>query len=183
MNRYGLQLRVRPSLYYGSLLEGSPNLAQALEQTLLGAVIGELRPALEGGELLDVALRRPTHQEAVNEIAAATEQFGYSLVEAEVSEIVDKTVQGMVVGAFSGGALGLTTKNPYLELFAAMIGAAAGGKAGSMIESVRARYHYRWFPAAGWVITELPPEELAQGSPQTAQTQPGFPAQPIRPAA
>ena len=44
MSRYSLQLRVRPSLYYGSLLEGSPNLAQALEQALLGAVIGELRP-------------------------------------------------------------------------------------------------------------------------------------------
>jgi hypothetical protein len=182
MNRYSLQLRVRPSLYYGSLLEGSPNLAQALEQALVGAVTGELRPALEGGELLDVASRRPTHEQAVNEIAAATERFGYSLIEAEVSEIVDKTVQGILVGACSGGALGLTAKNPYLELFAAIVGAAAGGKAGSMIESVRAKYHYRWFPAAGWVITELPPEELAQGSPQAPQTQPGFPGRPIRPA-
>lgn len=182
MNRYSLQLRVRPSLYYGSLLEGSPNLAQALEQALFGAVIGELRPALEGGELLDVALHRPTHEQAVNEIAAATERFGYSLIEAEVSEIVDKAVQGIVVGACSGGALGLATKNPYLELFAAIVGAAAGAKAGSMIELVRARYRYRRSPAGGWVVTELPLEELAQSSPQTAQTQPGFLAQPIRPA-
>lgn len=174
MNRYSLQLRVRPNLYYGSLLEGAPNLAQALEQAL-GAAIGELRPALEGGELLDVVLRRPTHQQAVNEIIAATEHFGYSLIEAEVSEIVDKTVQGLVVGVCSGGALGLTTKNPYLELLAAIVGAAAGGKAGSMIESVRAKYHYRWFPATGWVITELPLEEPAQPGPLTAQTQPAFP--------
>lgn len=156
MSLYAIHIRVQANLYYGSLLGPASSLTEALSEVLADGVIGEARGALEGGEHIDLLMHRPTHQQAVTEILGALESVGFSLLEAEVDEIVDKAVQGAVLGFCGGGGLGLTTKNPYVELLAAAIGALAGSMAGSKLEEIAARFHYRWFPATGWVVTQLP---------------------------
>lgn len=161
MSRYAIQLRIRRDLYYGSLLGPASSVEEALGSALADVAVGVARPAAQGGEHLDLLLRRPTHQQAVEEAIHALQQVGYSLLEAEVSQIVNRTVEGAVLGFLGGGTLGLPSKNPYVELAAATLGALAGGKAGSMVESVVARYHYSWFPAAGWVVTPMPVDALA----------------------
>jgi hypothetical protein len=113
--------------------------------------------SLEGGEQLALSLRGAGRDQAFNEVLALIQGFGYSLLDAEVSEIVDKTVEGAVVGLFGGGALGSTTRSPALTVIGGLAGVLAGSMAGSVIEAVGARHRYQWFPASGWIVTGITP--------------------------
>jgi hypothetical protein len=162
MSHYRIRFHTRPQLCFASLLQGASTLAEGLVPMLDGVGDIDYQPAAVGGEILELTLIRPNRDRVFNEIAAAVQQLGYSMVEAEISDIVDRTVEWAVRGFLSAGALGSTTKKPYVALLAAAAGGAAGAKAGSLVQTVAAKHQYQWFPAVGWVVTELAIEAPAE---------------------
>jgi hypothetical protein len=165
MKKYVIKSRVRSDAFYGSLLGEAYSVADVIEDLNEAITVTEWFEHLEGGEQLTLSLRSTERDRALNEVLALVQELGYSLLDAEVSEIVDKAVEGAVVGLFGGGALGSTTKSPALALVGGLAGALAGSKAGSMIETVGARHRYQWFPASGWIVTDVTiearPEQMA----------------------
>lgn len=153
MSRYRIRFHGRPELRYASLLGEASSLGQALAPLLdtIGDI--EFRPA-QGGETVQLVLSRPSRDEVFNDVVVAVQRLGYSMVEAEIREVVTRTVEGAICGSLGTGAVGSTIKNPYLTLLAAVIGAVAGAKAGSLVEVASTKHRYQWFPATGWVVRE-----------------------------
>jgi hypothetical protein len=164
MTKYAIKLRVRPSAYHGSLLGGAATIAEAIAQTSEEVLVSEWCRAPEGGELLALSLRGDGRDQAFNQALMLVQGFGYSLLGAEVNEIVDNAVEGAVVGFLGCGAIGSTTKSPVIALVAGVAGALAGSKAGSLVETVGARHRYQWLPGSGWVISEI--QTRAAGQPE-----------------
>lgn len=165
MSRYVFRAGVHPHFYYASLDAGGPAIADALAEVIEDVVALESRPSPQGGEVLQVALHRPTHTEAFEDVARAVAQAGYSMVEAEVSEIVDEAATGAMVGLLSGGAPGALADNPLIAFLGAAVGWWAGREVGGSIRKVGAVHRYQFFSAAGWVHTKVTDEiqDPAQG--------------------
>lgn len=103
-----------------------------------------------------VVMRRKRHQAAIEEIAVALQQAGYSLLDAEVDELVDRSVDAMVASALAiGGGTGVVTKNPIASAVAAIIAAVLAREVESRIR--RFEVVYRFVPSPrGWVAEPLP---------------------------
>jgi hypothetical protein len=77
MSRYVIRGRVRPHFYYASLHTDGPAIADALGELIADLVAIESTPHPEGGEVLQVALLRPTHTQAFEDVLEAVEGAGY----------------------------------------------------------------------------------------------------------
>lgn len=155
MTEYLIKSRVHPNAYHGSLLTGASAIVEVIAEANEAVTVLEWIQHLEGGEQIALRLRGTERDQAFNEVLSLVQGFGYSLVDAEVGEIVDRTVQGAVLGLVACGGIGSTTKAPAITTIAALAGALAGAKAGSMVEKIGVRHRYQWFPARGWVVTAL----------------------------
>jgi hypothetical protein len=160
MKKYLIRSRVRPNAYHGSLLASSSAIGEVIAEANEAVTVLEWVQHLEGGEQIALRLRGEGRDQAFNEVLSLVQGFGYSLVDAEVGEIVDRTVEGAVLGLFAGGGIG-STKAPAIATIAALAGALAGAKAGSMIEQIGATHRYQWFPARGWIVTAVSTEAPA----------------------
>lgn len=173
MSRYVFRAGVHPHFYYASLDAGGPAIAEGLAEVIEDVVALESRPSPQGGEVLQVALHRPTHTEAFEAVARAVAQAGYSMVEAEVSEIVDEAATGAVVGLLSGGTPGALADNPLIAFLGAAAGWWAGREIGASMRSVGSVYRYEFFSAGGWVHTEIA-REMKEPAPGEGHGTPGF---------
>jgi hypothetical protein len=162
MNRYVVRAGVHPHIYYAVLDAGRPVIADVVAETMEGIVTIESRPSPEGGELLQVVLRRPTHREAFEEIVRAVTQAGYSVLELEVSEIVDEAATGAMLGLLGGGAPGALADNPFVAFLGAAAGWWAGREVGASMRKVGAIHRYQFFSTGGWVHTQIAGEAEAQ---------------------
>ena len=121
------QISHSPALRYASSLGAAPTLAEALVSKLHGVYEIDSQPVTVGEHILQLTLSRPNRDQVFNEVAAAVQLLGYSVLEAEISEIVDEAVRGAVVGSIGGGAPGL--KNwPVTQLMAPLPSAARTGR-------------------------------------------------------
>lgn len=155
MNTYRLQ--IQPDVRHALAGQAVPSLTEdAVAQNLAGVVIRELATTGWGPSAIDLHLQRPTHEEALNDIAVAVQELGYSIVEATVSEWADALVEGAVIGALGGGAIGSASQDPGVVLVAALAGTIAGAVAGSRIKNLEVIYQVQWTRASGWVLTPLP---------------------------
>jgi fermentation-respiration switch protein FrsA (DUF1100 family) len=184
MSRLVIHVRAGRALPFGSFLGREESLGPALGEILGAAVVDAAGPVPIGQEEVVLRMDRPTPEQAVDEMIAGLERLGYSLVEAEVGEIVDRATQGAVVGLLGGGLLGLSTQDPYIEILAALVGTIAGAWAGSTAEQVVARRHFRWVAGVGLVETVAAPGPGAPGiadglaAPQLPRLRPTIPRFP-----
>lgn len=163
MNHYSVKIHVRPELRYSSLLGGT-NLSEALARTLGGVIVSQWQSAPTGGDHLRLEFSRPSRKELLAEVQTAAVQAGYALVEAEVEEFVDKAVTGAIVGfCGTGGAAGLTTRNPLLTLIAAAIGGYVGERAGASARTLIASHRYQLHQSGRWIAATT--RVIAPGQP------------------
>jgi len=133
--------------------------ADALMQTLAGAVVRELVASPHGGFLVDVQIDRPDHHVALADIESALRQLGYDTAQAVITESATSVVEGALLGTAGGGALGSATKDPWAMLLTAAIGLVVGVAVGSGVNTIRAMYQadrLHPFGGGGWQFTQLP---------------------------
>lgn len=164
MNRHVIRGRVRPNFYYASLHVGATTIAEVLGDVIADAVSVESAPSPEGGETLRVEISRPTHTEAFEAVLAAVERAGYSMLEAEVGEIVDGSVQGAMVGLLGGGAPGAMKERPLVAIIGAALGWWVGREVGASARKLGAAYRYQCLAATGWTYTEITREVKARST-------------------
>lgn len=151
MNTYTLHLQ--PSWAWGTRSLTREFIADALE----GAVVRQLDADTYGRVVLDLALQRTSHADALNEIAFAVQSLGYSVAQATVTEWVSSLIEGILLGAVGCGGAGAVTKNPGFAFLAGVIGAVAGGLAGSSVQRKKVIFEVsRTY--AGWRFTPVQPE-------------------------
>lgn len=93
-------------------------------------------------------LDRGDYEAAIVEIAEALRQAGYSLLNAEVSEWVDRSVDAMLLSALTvGGGTGAATKKPLVAGAAALIAAVIARAVESQMR--RLEVVYRFGPSVG----------------------------------
>src|SRR5262249_54995978 len=69
-------------------------------------------------ERLSLQVEREDYREAQNEVIEAVQRLGYTLLEIEISELVDQAVKATILGAVSvGGAAHAKARNPWLTAF------------------------------------------------------------------
>ncbi|MBV9604953.1 MAG: hypothetical protein JO027_07595 [Solirubrobacterales bacterium] len=168
MNTYRLRLAADPRY---RTPYGIPAIeADALAELVGGVAIRELT-ALEWGHwMLDVALARASHEQALDELVGAAAQLGFSYVNATVSEWADRAAEGALFGALGGGGVGVTaTRDPELTAVASLFGILVGGWVGSRLQRVEVQFEARRLSVGGWQLIPLI-------VPSTPGRQPGFAA-------
>jgi len=153
--RVHLQPQPHRALVYGA----EPFAADQLIGALEGAVLREVVQGVHGRYEVDLQLQRTTHEEALNEILVAAQQFGYSWLQATVTEWADNAVGGFVIGGFGGTAAGASTSNGEASIVLAILGAIVGMVVGSFIDSVKIVYEVHW-TSVGWRLVSQQPREV-----------------------
>jgi hypothetical protein len=152
LNTYTLRLQPR----YGAW-STRPLTHDVIASALEGAVVRQLEADGYGRVVLDLALRRASHADALNEIAFAVQDLGYSVIQATATEWTRSLVEGILLGAAGGGGAGATMKNPGFAFLAAMIGALAGGLIGSSVQREKIIFDVSR-TSAGWRFTPVQPD-------------------------
>lgn len=75
---------------------------------------------------MDIEVAAPSHEQAVSNAVAALQSIGFDVGRIVVVDLVKAAMQRAVFGAGGFGALGLPSKNPWVVLALAGIGAAVG---------------------------------------------------------
>jgi len=140
-----------------------PLTPEVIANALAGVVIRELEADACGRVVLDLVLSRPSHADALNEIAFAAQDLGYSVVQATATEWVSSLVEGMLVGAVGAGGIGATTKNPGIAFLAGALGALAGGVVGSSVQRKKIIFEVtRTY--SGWQFTPVQPQAVPRAA-------------------
>jgi len=142
-------------------------------ETLVGSLSGMVAHQLtttEWGEVsLDVTLNRLDHESALNDLLAVAQQFGYTMINGEISKFVGSEVEGAILSALGGGALGTKSKNGWVVLLAAAGAAAAGWLVGSTMKRIEVVYAVRPNLHGGWTFSpKAQPGGQAQPGPAWA---------------
>ena len=90
MNTYTVVVKPDIRLVAGELVELSE---EAIAAELTGAVVHGLAQTNWGLYVADLQLRRPTHEQALDDISSALERLGCSFVEAAVREWVTEALE------------------------------------------------------------------------------------------
>ena len=169
MNTYRLRLSHDPRYLTG--YGQTPSLrVEAIAELVDGVAIRELTALEWGDSVLDVALARPSHDQALDELVLAAAQLGFNYVNATVSEWADRAAEAALLGAFGAGGVGITTtKDPELTALTSLVGIMIGGWVGSQLRRVESQFEARRPYVGGW---ELIPVTV----PGAPRGQPGFAA-------
>lgn len=127
--------------------------SRALLESLAGVSAHDLSSDQWGNVTLDVTLNREGHEAALNDLFVLAQQFGYGLLNGEISKLVGSAVEGAVLTGLGGGALGATSNNGLVALIAAAGGALAGWIVGSSLKKVEVVYEIRPNPFGHWVLS------------------------------
>jgi hypothetical protein len=95
-------------------------------QALGEATIHQLVTTNPHAPEMEVELAADSHQQAVWTMLAALESIGFDAGRIVVVDLVKAAMQRALFGAGGFGALGATTKNPWVILVCAGLGAAIG---------------------------------------------------------
>jgi hypothetical protein len=132
-----------------------------LLQALGEATIHQLGTTNPHSPEIDIELAADSQQEAVWFMLAALESIGFDAARIVIVDLVKAAVQRALFGAGGFGALGATTKNPWVTLGCAVLGAAIGviadaavNEAWAMTVAERVGYMNEWrftaLPAPTW---------------------------------
>lgn len=115
------------------------------------AVLVEL--ATEAAEaVVEVQLERETHLEALNEIFAALQRLGYSVIESTVSDWVDRSIETAILAALGVGSGAHTVaKNAKITVAVGLLAAIVGHWAGKHLGRLEVVYELVLTPS-GWSL-------------------------------
>lgn len=133
----------------------------ALGESTLSAAIADLavRELSEdrfGQVMVDVQLKRSTHEQALGEIAQAIEGAGYALLRASVQEWVSAEAQraGIAAGTFAIGTG--ASKSPLVGAAVGVGATLVAEWAGLTVDRVAAEYAATQDLLGEWTLTRLP---------------------------
>jgi hypothetical protein len=129
---------------------------EALADAVTGLGVRDLRENQLGQCVADIRLDRPTHEHALEEIVVALTQFGFSFVEASISEWATEMTEKAIIGALGSGAAVSPSDNLGLIVAATLIGGIVGAAIGSETHKLAAEHEARQDYWGRWVIRELP---------------------------
>lgn len=156
--RYRVVLRPQAQLYFRGRPRPSLS-AETVAHSIADAVVYEQGQTSGGDQLLVVGLARSTHEQALNELFALAQQFGYAWVEAAISEWASEAASGTVIGLLGAGAVGSKSNNDLVTLGAAVVGGLAGRAIGAQIEHEKIIFQVdRQWPS-GWALTAVAPND------------------------
>ncbi len=164
---YRLRLRATTLSRYGWVGFGG---SLVTEETLLRALGEATIHYFDGARPyepeMDIGITAESPEAATQRILMAFESIGLDASRIIVVDVIKAAVQRATVAGVGGGALGATTKNPWVTLGCAALGVAAGlvadlalNEAWAMIVAERVAYPDQWS------FTPIPPPLLA---PRTA---------------
>lgn len=154
MSTYRATLRFTPS--YLRFRGVAPLDSETLLGTLPGVIAHEISSTQWGEVALDVTLKRPSPEVALNDLFGLAQRVGYTLVNGEISKVVSAAVEGAVLTAAGGGALGTTSENGWITAIAACGGSLIGALVGSQMKRVEVGYQVRPNFNGGWTFTLTP---------------------------
>lgn len=133
-----------------------PSLTEALlTEALSGVVIREVGETHWGLHVADIQLRRPTVQDALDDIETAFERLGFALVEATVSDWATESIGQALVGGVGGLVIGGgLSENLVIGVLTAAVGSAAGALAGREARTLKAEYVARRDFRGVWTFAE-----------------------------
>lgn len=127
--------------------------SRALLESLAGVGTHDLSSDQWGNVTVDVTLNRKDHEAALNDLFVLAQQYGYDLLNGEISKLVGSAVEGAVLTGLGGGAIGATSNNGLAALIGAGVGALTGWIVGSSLKRVEVVYEVRNQPFGGWILT------------------------------
>jgi hypothetical protein len=134
---------VRRALYF------APELTKdVLEQRLTGAAVETLSGDQWNEIGFRVRLNRPTHDQALAEIAALVWEFAFYVAEATVSEMAGAAVEAGFIETFGGGGLVLSLAGIAGKLTEVVVGEEAN--------KIRRDYEAHLDHEGHWTLTRLP---------------------------
>ena len=135
-----------------------------LTRVIVDAVVRDFIVDPTGSYEIEVALSRPTHQEALDDIKAGLEQLGFNVAQALVTEWITAWAEGALLGGTSGGAIGSKNNDLGETLVGLGIGAAVGALLGSMKQSPKMQHIATWYPYGGWGLEQVMPQMRTDGA-------------------
>jgi len=163
MTSYRAVLRLSPGYHFApsAVLD-----SQAFGNALAGVVAQKISTDQWAELVLDITLKRPSHEAALNDLFALAQQFGYVLLNGEISKFVGSEVEGAILTGLGGGLLGATLNNGLVALLAAAAGGLVGGLVGSSMKRVETIYEVRPNASGGWTFS--PRAEPGEAQPGVA---------------
>lgn len=128
-----------------------------LAAELAGVVVRELSTDEWGRVTVDVELRRPSDEEALEEVVNLLWRIGFVVVRATVSEWVNEMIERAVLGALAGPAVAAGTKNAIAGVLATVAGAFVLGASGAEARRLKAEYEAERNAQGVWTLRRLPP--------------------------
>jgi hypothetical protein len=151
--------------YPKSPLWANPSLqdldAAGITRSIAGAIVHRLEPDSMGQFIVELALERPFHGAALDDITSGLEAMGWTVSQAIVTEWVTEAVTGATFGTGVGAVAGLSTEDPVGFFVLTVLGLAVGAGVGSLFKKIRAQHHGTRRPhyvGGGWELALLPPQ-------------------------
>jgi hypothetical protein len=167
MNTY--RFRAIPRIATAFSYRGLPQVTtQSLGQLLVGVTVHQLTGTPSVGYDIHLQLDRQSHHDALTEIYFAMQQLGLTVTQAVITEWVTSVVEGALVGATGGGAIGASAKDPWAILLGGAVGFFVGAAAGSLIKTAKATHDARLvhsFNGGQWRIERAPPSPATSWAP------------------
>lgn len=157
--------------YPKSPLWSNPSLrsldAAGITRSIAGAIVHRLEPDSMGQFIVELALNRQFHGDALDDIASGLERMGWTVSQAIVTEWVTETVAGATFGASAGAVAGLSSKDPVAFAVLTVLGFAIGAGVGSLFTKIRAQHQATRRPrylGDGWELALLPAQPEQPGA-------------------
>jgi len=167
MNTYRAVLRLTPTS--GAIRSRRALDSDALLKALTGVAAHRISTAERGQVSLDITFNRPDNVAALNDLLVVAQQFGYSLINGEISKLVGFEVESAILTGLGSGALGAMSNDTWVTSLAVLTGAVAGWIVGSKIKRVEVVYEVRPNLNGGWTFTpKIQPSGEAQPGPALA---------------
>ncbi|MEA2495432.1 MAG: hypothetical protein QOJ29_3343 [Thermoleophilaceae bacterium] len=135
-----------------------PLTPEVLARAVADLVVHELGQDEWGRDTIRVGLDRATDAEALDEIVDIVQQFGWTVLEVQISEWASQATKTAFLFAAGGGAVGAASKDPLVMLVATAISAVVGSMVGSEMRKI-AEYEARWHYRSGWSFHQLQPQD------------------------
>lgn len=162
MNTYRIWTSPTIHLFFGSR---PPALtAEGLAATIADVTVRDFITHAAGHHEVVLDLQRPSHENALTEIAAAVTPWGLDVGQAIVQEWVTAATEGAVFGGGSGlVAGGGSTDSFVVAVLSGLLGMFLGAALGSLRRTLVAEYDARRYqPGAPWVLTRRNPPPAPQ---------------------
>lgn len=169
MNTYRFLAYPRSPLWANPSLQNLE--AAGISRSIAGAIVHRIGSDSIGQILVELALQRQCHGDALDDIASGLEAMGWTVSQAIVTEWVTEAVAGATFGTGVGAVAGLSTKDPLGFFVLTVLGLAVGAGVGSLFKEIRAQYQATRQPrylGNRWELALLPAQsdQLGKASSQ-----------------